>query len=262
MFPGRGRGYFSPVFSTSQFTSFWPWSSLSSLVLNTRSFLYCPYKHLHPIAESCIPLADNTVGPMLGTGDRLCPGLAEGTQMVPISLQKSQLCPRKPESKKWQFTQIASPQEKKQSKSLWGKRGWSFCLPCPTWWETLWRKHLWDPRGMSTMSYSIHSEHSREKYLLWCLLDLLTYNSPLTPLWPQWPPHGSRDLPRAFLPQGSAPPARSVWNTLAGYVTPSLTFLRSPLRYHLLRDPPGWLYHKYHMLLVTFFTLIQPWFSF
>lgn len=70
------------------------------------------------------------------------------------------------------------------------------------------------------------------------------------------------DLPMALLPQSSAPPACSVWNTLDVYVTSSLTFLRSPLRYHLLRGPPGWLYHKYHMPLVTLFTLTQPCFSF
>ena len=140
---------------------------------------------------------------MLGTGERLCPGLAEGTQMGRISLQKSQLRPGSQKVKKWQFTLIASSQEKEQSKSLWGKRGWSLCPPCSIGRETLWRKHLWDPRSMSTVSCNIHSEHSREKYLLWCLLDLLTYNSPLPPLWPQWPPHGSWGT-TALLPQSSA----------------------------------------------------------
>lgn len=36
---------------------------------------------------------------------------------------------------------------------------------------------------MSAVSYDIHSEYSRAKYLLYRLLDLLTYNCPLTALW-------------------------------------------------------------------------------
>ena len=103
MFQGqRERIYFSCL----------PHITIYKFLALELSLLPCPQHWIFPLrliqtsspyAESCIPFTDNTVGPMLNTGDRLCSGLAEGPQIVPISLQKSQLCPRKPESKKWQF---------------------------------------------------------------------------------------------------------------------------------------------------------------
>ena len=203
MFRGQGERIFFSCLQHITIYKFWPWSSLSSLVPNTGSFLYGSYKHLHPMMSLASHSLTTQLAPCWAPGTDSAQGLQKALKWSLSHCRKANFAPGSQKVKNGN-SQIASPQEKKQSKSLWGKRGWPLCPPCPTWWETLWRKHLWDPRGMSTMSYSIHSEHSREKYLLWCLLDFLMYNSPLTPLWPLWPPHGSQDLPRAFLPQGSA----------------------------------------------------------
>lgn len=112
MFQGqRERIYFSCL----------PHITIYKFLALELSLLPCPQHWIFPLrliqtsspyAESCIPFTDNTVGPMLNTGDRLCSGLAEGPQIVPISLQKSQLCPRKPESKKWQFPDSKPSREK------------------------------------------------------------------------------------------------------------------------------------------------------
>lgn len=71
--------------------------SLLLLSFLAGSFLFFSHLHHYLFDKTRIPLSDNTVGLMSGTEDRFCPGLAEGRHMAPVSLQKSQLRPRKPE---------------------------------------------------------------------------------------------------------------------------------------------------------------------
>ena len=116
------------------------------------------------IAKSCIHLLTTQLAPCRALGKDSARGLQKAYKWSLSHCRKASFAPgsQKVKKKKWQFTLIASPQKKEQSKSLWGKRGWSLCPPCSIGRETLWRKHLWDPRSMSTVSCNIHSEQSRD----------------------------------------------------------------------------------------------------
>ena len=250
MFRGQGGRTFFSCLQHITIYKFWPWSSLSSLVPNTGSFLYGSYKHLHPMMS----LASHSLTTQ-------CSGLAEGPQMVPISLQKSQLCPRKPESKKWQFPD-SKPSREKGIKKPVRKAGMAPLSPLPYMMRNTLKKTSLRPKRYvyHVLQYSLWTFQRKISSLMPLGLSYvqLSSHSTLATVTSPWFPGSSQSIPTP----GLCTPACPVWNTLAGYVTPSLTFLRSPFREHLLRDPPGWLYHKHHMPLVTLFTLIQPWSSF
>lgn len=84
------------IFITPHFHRRFVLPSLSSLGPSVLDLSFSSHFHLYVADKASIPLADNTIDSRPDIKKRLCLGLAEGRQMVSISLQNR---PGKPENK-------------------------------------------------------------------------------------------------------------------------------------------------------------------